>query len=135
MSPIPRSLYYLYEPRLLAQTRRERMPRHVGIILDGNRRHARAQGIEEPREVYRLGADKPDEILDWCAELEIPTVTLWVFSTEYFRRPSEEVSGIFAAIEAKLAAVAHDPAIHHRGVRVRAIGQLAMLPQSVLAAV
>ena len=128
MSPILRSLYYIYERRLLAQTRRERMPRHVGIILDGNRRHARAQGIVEPREVYRMGAEKLDEILDWCAELKIPTVTLWVFSTENFRRPSGEVSGILSTIEAKLAALAHDPAIHHRGVRVRAIGKLALLP-------
>lgn len=135
MSLIRRSLYYLYERRLLVEIGREPMPRHVGIILDGNRRHARAQGIEEPREVYRLGADKLDDILEWCAELEIPTVTLWVFSTENFRRPSAEISGILAAIETKLTALAHDPAIHHRRVRVRAIGRLSLLPESVLAAI
>ena len=135
MSPILRSLYYLYQRRLLAVIKGGPMPRHIGIILDGNRRHARAQGIDEPSEMYRMGADKLDEVLDWCAELGIPTVTLWVFSTENFRRPSAEVSGILAVIEAKLAALAHDPAIHHRGVRVHAIGQLSLLPKSVLAAI
>ena len=135
MSPILRSLYYLYQRRLLAVIKGGPMPRHIGIILDGNRRHARAQGIDEPSEMYRMGADKLDEVLDWCAELGIPTVTLWVFSTENFRRPSAEVSGILEVIEAKLAALSHDPAIHHRGVRVHAIGQLSLLPKSVIAAI
>ena len=62
-------------------------------------------------------------------------MTLWVFSTENFRRPAAEVSGIFAAIEAKLAALAGDPAIHRRRVRVRAIGRLDLLPQPVVGAI
>jgi short-chain Z-isoprenyl diphosphate synthase len=110
-------------------------PRHVGIILDGNRRHGRSRGITEPRKVYDLGADKLDEILEWCAELDIPTVTLWVFSTDNFQRPAAEVSGILASIEAKLTALACDPDIHRRRVRVRAIGCLKMLPEPVLAAI
>jgi short-chain Z-isoprenyl diphosphate synthase len=74
-------------------------------------------------------------VLDWCVELGIPTVTLWVFSTDNFRRPPEEVSGILASIEAKLRALASDPAIHRRRVRVRAIGCRAMLPEPVLTAI
>ena len=111
------------------------MPCHVGIILDGNRRHGRSLGITEPRELYDLGAKKLDDVLDWCAELGIPTVTLWVFSTDNFHRPPAEVSGILGSIEAKLTALACDPAIHRRRVRVRAIGSLAMLPEPVLAAI
>jgi len=128
-------LYRLYERRLLRQLRSEPMPHHVGIILDGNRRHGRSVGITEPKEVYGLGAQKLDDVLEWCAELGIPAITLWVLSTDNFRRPFEEVSGIFAAIAAKLTALAHHPAIHSERVRVRAIGRLSLLPEPVVAAI
>jgi short-chain Z-isoprenyl diphosphate synthase len=128
-------LYYLYARRLARHVRKRPTPRHVGIILDGNRRHGRALGITEPRALYDLGADKLDAVLEWCAELAIPTVTLWVFSTDNFRRPPAEVSGILASVEAKLTALARDPAIHRRRVRVRAIGCRRMLPQPVLDAI
>jgi short-chain Z-isoprenyl diphosphate synthase len=130
-----RLLYYLYTRRLVRDVGGRPTPQHIGIILDGNRRHGRSRGIIEPREVYDLGANKLDEVLEWCAELDIPTVTLWVFSTDNFQRPAAEVSGILASIEAKLGALACDPEIHRRRVRVRAIGCLAMLPEPVLAAI
>src|SRR5438552_3293192 len=130
-----RLLYYLYARRLVRDVRSRPTPRHVGIILDGNRRHGRSLGITKPRELYDLGAGKLDEVLDWCAELSIPTVTLWVFSTDNFQRPAAEVSGILASIEAKPSALASDPAIHRRRVRVRAIGCLGLLPEPVLAAI
>jgi len=135
LAPMFRLIYYLYARRLVRDVGSRPTPRHVGIILDGNRRHGRSRGITEPREVYDLGADKLDEILEWCAELDIPAVTLWVFSTDNFQRPAAEVSGILASIEAKLTALACDPDIHRRRVRVRAIGCLAMLPEPVLAAI
>jgi short-chain Z-isoprenyl diphosphate synthase len=130
-----RLLYYLYTRRLLHEVKRRPTPRHLGIILDGNRRHGRSLGITEPRELYDIGANKLDEVLEWCLELAIPTVTLWVFSTDNFHRPAAEVSGILASIEAKLRALAADPAIHRRRVQVRAIGCLALLPEPVLAAI
>jgi short-chain Z-isoprenyl diphosphate synthase len=128
-------LYRLYARRLARDVGKYPKPRHIGIILDGNRRHGRALGITEPRALYGLGADKLDTVLEWCAELAIPTVTLWVFSTDNFRRPPAEVSGILASVEAKLRALAGDPAIHRRRIRVRAIGCLAMLPLPVLEAI
>jgi short-chain Z-isoprenyl diphosphate synthase len=130
-----RLVYYIYERRLGREVARRSKPRHIGIILDGNRRHGRSHGITEPREMYDLGAEKLDEVLAWCAELTIPAVTLWVFSTDNFRRPPAEISGIFAAVAAKLNRLARDPAIHERRVRVRAIGCLRLLPQPVLDAI
>jgi short-chain Z-isoprenyl diphosphate synthase len=130
-----RLLYHFYERRLAREVAWRPKPRHIGIILDGNRRHGRSRGITAPRAVYDLGAEKLDEVLDWCAELAIPTVSLWVFSTDNFRRPPAEVSGILAAVEAKLSRLARDPAIHERRVRVRAIGCLRLLPQPVLDAI
>ena len=81
-----RPLYRWYERRLVLAVSDHVLPRHIGIILDGNRRHARALGISDPREVYGLGAHKLDDVLAWCDELRIPTVTLWVFSPENLRR-------------------------------------------------
>jgi short-chain Z-isoprenyl diphosphate synthase len=135
LRPLFHLLYYLYARRLARDVGSRPRPRHIGIVLDGNRRHGRAIGLTAPREIYDLGADKLDEVLDWCVELGIPTVTLFVFSTENFRRPAAEVSGILASVEAKLAALAADPTIHRRRIRVRAIGCREMLPQSVLAAI
>ena len=130
-----RLLYYLYAWRLVRDVKSGPTPGHIGIILDGNRRHGRSLGITEPRELYDIGANKLDDVLEWCGELAVATVTLWVFSTDNFQRPAAEVSGILGSIEAKLTALACDPEIHRRRVRVRAIGCMAMLPEPVLAAI
>ena len=130
-----RFLYWIYERRLLNQLKRRPMPRHIGIILDGNRRHARKRGLSDPCEIYQRGAEKLDDILDWCADLRIPALTLWVFSTENLKRTQAEVSGILSAIEAKVAALAHDPFMHQKCVRIQAIGRLDLLPESVVAAI
>jgi short-chain Z-isoprenyl diphosphate synthase len=130
-----RFLYWIYERRLLNQLKRRPMPRHIGIILDGNRRHARKRGLSDPCEIYQRGAEKLDDILDWCADLRIPALTLWVFSTENLKRSQAEVSGILSAIEAKVAALAHDPFMHQKRIRIKAIGRLDLLPESVIAAI
>jgi short-chain Z-isoprenyl diphosphate synthase len=130
-----RLIYSLYERHLLRAVSGLSMPQHVGIILDGNRRYAKERGLTENREVYGLGAQKLDDVLEWCDELRIPAVTLWVCSTENLRRSPEDVSGILAAIEEKLGALADDPAIHHRRIRVRAAGKLGLLPESTAAVI
>ena len=130
-----RPLYRLYEQRLLVTIREHPLPRHIGIILDGNRRFARSFGITDFRQVYEIGARKLDDVLRWCAEIDIPTVTLWVFSPDNLRRPVAEVSGILAAIEAKLASLAKDPRVHAGRVRVRAIGKLELIPEETRAAI
>lgn len=135
MGPFLRLLYFLYERRLMRQVERGPLPRHIGIILDGNRRHGRARGIVAPHDIYSAGADKLDQTLAWCSDLGILVVTLWVFSTENFQRPSAEISGIFSAITAKLTALADDPEIHRRRVRVRAIGRLSALPDDMIEAI
>src|SRR5262249_49499777 len=111
------------------------VPRHVGLILDGNRRYGRQRNVTDPRDIYAVGAKKLDDLLGWCAELEIPAITLWVLSTENLGRRPEEVSGILAAVEDKMKLLASDPQIHQRKVRVRAVGRLDLLPASTLAAV
>jgi short-chain Z-isoprenyl diphosphate synthase len=120
---------------LLAQVLLRRPPRHVGIILDGNRRFGRLSGVIDPLQVYAQGAQKLDDLLDWCGELSIPAVTLWVCSTDNLARQPQEVAGILGALEVKLLALVGDPQIHRRRVRVQAIGRLELLPDSTVAAI
>jgi short-chain Z-isoprenyl diphosphate synthase len=130
-----RAPYYFYERWLLRQIAQGPVPRHVGVILDGNRRHAQAVALTDAREIYELGARKLDDVLDWCAELKIRAVTLWVFSPDNLNRPQDELSGIFHAIEAKLTALIQDPQIHSRRVRVRAIGDVSLVPEKARTAI
>jgi short-chain Z-isoprenyl diphosphate synthase len=128
-------LYRLYEHRLRRQIGAGRLPEHVGLILDGNRRYAREQGFPDPSRAYEMGAQKLDEVLLWCSELGISAVTLWVCSTENLKRSRAEVSGILGAVEAKIGALAQDPRIHQRRVRVKAAGRLSLLPMSTVAVI
>ena len=128
-----RFLYWLYEFRLLRRVRRRSVPRHVGIILDGNRRYARKLGLADPRVAYDLGAEKLDDVLAWCSDLAIPAVTLWVCSIDNLKRSQTEVAGILAAVEANISALAEDPAIPRRRVRVKAVGRIDLLPPSTVA--
>src|SRR5262249_32987236 len=90
-------IYRVYEQRLFKQVKAGVRPRHLGLILDGNRRYGRQYNLTDPRHIYAAGADKLDELLGWCVDLRIPAITLWVLSTDNFQRSREEVSGIFAA--------------------------------------
>jgi undecaprenyl pyrophosphate synthase len=112
-------IYEAYERRLLHHVRALPVPRHIGLILDGNRRFGRQNNLSDPDDIYMAGANKLDDLLDWCIELAVPAITLWVFSTENRKRPLEEVTGILAAVENKLKILACDSQIHSRRIRVR----------------
>lgn len=129
LAPLTLMLYRMYERRLLREVMGERLPRHLGIILDGNRRFGRSLQLSDAREIYRLGARRLDDVLAWCRELEIPAITLWALSIDNLRRPGEELAGILSAIEEKIRALATDPEMRRRGVRIRAVGRLDLLPR------
>jgi short-chain Z-isoprenyl diphosphate synthase len=93
-----RTLYRYYEHRLSAALPAENMPRHVGVILDGHRRFARDETDGEYRASYEAGMAKLEELLKWCAELDIKAVTAWVLSTENLRRPAEELGPYFEVL-------------------------------------
>ncbi|MFQ5881807.1 MAG: polyprenyl diphosphate synthase [Candidatus Methylomirabilales bacterium] len=128
-------LYRLYERRLLREVQRGPLPRHIGLILDGNRRYARELGLTDPLEGHRLGADKLERVMEWLEELEIRIITIYVLSTENLSRHHQELTRLLELIEAKIRAVAVDPKIHQKGVQVRAVGQLELLPPSLQAAI
>jgi len=124
-------LYRLYERRLLAGIRQQSLPRHIGLILDGNRRFARQLGLADIIQGHERGAAKLEEALEWFEDLGIPMVTIWILSTENLMRPPEELEGLLSLIERKMRETAVDPKIHRRQVRIRAIGQLDLLPPSL----
>jgi short-chain Z-isoprenyl diphosphate synthase len=128
-------LYSLYERRLIKQVREHPVPHHVGLILDGNRRHGEQCKLKDPTEIYAAGANKLDDLLEWCIELGIPAVTLWVLSTDNLARKPEVVSGILTAVETKLNALAKAPQIHRQRIQVRAVGRLELLPLTTVKAV
>jgi short-chain Z-isoprenyl diphosphate synthase len=125
-------LYRVYERQLLNDVRRRPIPRHVGLIQDGNRRYAREAGLSEPREGYLLASLKTEEVLTWCAGLGIPVVTLWWLSTENLTREPDEVATILRVIEQKMAEWMQGGLVQRLRIRVRPIGKLELLPASTL---
>jgi len=91
-------LYGAYERRLRGQIRRDRVPRHVGIILDGNRRWAEAQGSSSSAG-HRAGAAKIVDFLGWCDDAGVEVVTLWLLSTDNLARPQDELDALVGIIE------------------------------------
>ncbi|BDP43175.1 isoprenyl transferase [Deinococcus aetherius] len=128
------ALLWGYEQRLARAVRSHgKLPRHLGLILDGNRRYARALGVE--RELgYEFGIDKAHEVLQWCLELGIPAVTIWVLSTDNVARDPDEVRHLMGLFDREARNLARDPRIHANRVRVRAIGQHHDFPVNVVGA-
>lgn len=124
-------VYRFYEWWLESQVNGSKeLPRHIGLIIDGNRRWAGGHDIL-PWMGHWAGADKVEKLLDWCLELGIRTVTLYVFSTENFERPRQEVDEIMKVCEQKLRKTLQDERIHRNRVRVKALGRIDLLPESL----
>ena len=123
-----------YEKRLLAEVRDQPVPRHVAIIMDGNRRFARELGLEEV-EGHRLGSDKLEEVLEWCLEMEIRILTVYAFSTENVMRPTAEVESLMRLFAENFRKVADDERVHRHKIRVRMLGKKELLPDYVREAV
>ena len=92
-------IYRAYERRLIQQLRGLQIPRHVGVILDGNRRWARERGEVHVSHGHQRGADKIDEFLVWCSAAGVEVVTLWLLSTDNLSRPAEELTPLLDVIE------------------------------------
>jgi short-chain Z-isoprenyl diphosphate synthase len=129
---LKRFLYRLYERQLLSEVLRRPLPRHLGLIQDGHRRYAREAGLASLVEGYRRGAEKTEEVLAWCSELGVSTVTLWWLSTENLARQPDEVNDVLRVIEEKMAEWIRGGLVQRLGMRVRPIGLLDLLPAGTL---
>src|SRR3954453_12129899 len=92
-------VYSLYERRLRNKLKGIDVPRHVGVILDGNRRWARAAGADNVSAGHQRGADKILEFLQWCDDAGVELVTLWLLSTDNLARSDDELQPLLRIIE------------------------------------
>ncbi|MFZ8829901.1 MAG: polyprenyl diphosphate synthase [Candidatus Aenigmatarchaeota archaeon] len=111
------------------------LPNHLGIIIDGNRRWARARGLP-PWEGHKAGAEKLNEFLNWCLEMGIPQVSIYTLSTENLNRSKEELKHLFKILEEYVDGLLKDKKkfalLEKYEVRVRFVGELNRLPKKLI---
>lgn len=96
------------------------LPQHIGIIMDGNRRWARSQGLPTLLG-HKKGYEKMKDVIQWLIDRGVPILTVYAFSTENWNRSKEEVSYLMRLI--KLALTKDLNELHTKGIRVRVIGK------------
>jgi short-chain Z-isoprenyl diphosphate synthase len=118
------AVYGLYERRLARSFTPAQIPQHVGVIIDGNRRWARAVG-NPVSSGHEAGANKISEFLDWCDEIGVKVVTVWMLSTDNLSRPAEELEPLLRIIEQTVEELT---TIGRR--RIHPVGALDLLPSA-----
>ncbi|ROO82807.1 short-chain Z-isoprenyl diphosphate synthase [Actinocorallia herbida] len=116
--------YRMYEGRVEKHLPRDEVPRHIGVILDGNRRWAREMGLADVNSGHRVGADKISELLRWSTEAGVEVVTLWLLSTDNLSRPARELDPLLRIIEETVEGLVA------AGWHVQAVGALDLLPDN-----
>ena len=122
------------EATLATEVRRDPLPQHIGIIMDGNRRFAQELG-EPPIKGHEYGRDTLENVLDWCLDLGVKHLTVYAFSTENFNRNPVEVKRLMELFEENFLKMAKDERVHKNQIHVRAIGQIDKLPKRVREAI
>jgi short-chain Z-isoprenyl diphosphate synthase len=128
-STVRDAIVQVYERRLARALEGADVPRHVGVIMDGNRRWARAIGLEDVAHGHRRGADKIVDLLGWCDDAGVSVVTLFMLSTDNLSRPESELQALLQIIED----VAVDLSRPGRRWQVRAMGAPEVLPPETVA--
>jgi len=119
---IRKVLYPAYEARLARRLPMDRMPKHVGVMLDGNRRWAKAVGADVAHG-YRTGGAHISSLLEWCEEAGVEVVTLWLLSTDNLNRPAGELAELLTIIEEAVTSLAAE-----KRWRLNPVGALDLLP-------
>jgi undecaprenyl diphosphate synthase len=128
-------IYDIYEWYISRNLKTENLPKHIAIIMDGNRRYTKIMGNMEVIDGHKKGVSTLEKVLDWSIELEIEIVTVYAFSTENFKRPPKEVEGLMKLFQKNFEDVAKNPKIHKNEVRIKAVGNLDLLPEYVREAI
>ena len=122
-----RVLYPAYEARLARRLPTDQLPKHIGVMLDGNRRWARAVGADTAQG-HRAGAANIEPLLGWCEEVGVEVVTLWLLSTDNLNRPAEELDPLLGIIGDAVESLADE-----RRWRLHPVGALDLLPAPMAA--
>ncbi|MGW2212011.1 isoprenyl transferase [Streptomyces sp. NPDC001781] len=111
-------LVRVYARRVEGHLDHASVPEHIGVIMDGNRRWAKAAGSSTVHG-HRAGAEKIEEFLGWCDETDVKVVTLWLLSTDNFDRPQDELGPLLDIIDGVVRTLAEDGRwrVHHVGTR------------------
>jgi short-chain Z-isoprenyl diphosphate synthase len=128
---IQRFIYQLYTRGLQSRVLQGLLPEHVAVILDGNRRFAESMHSPSVSLGYQKGAQKVSELLDWCQDLRIPQVTIWVLSTDNLKRPPEQVQCLYQVIEEEIVKIAQGQERSGTPRSIRFFGQLESLSPSL----
>ena len=115
-------LYRAYERRLVEALPPQSLPRHIGVMLDGNRRWAKANGANTAQG-HQAGADNISPFLGWCTDVGVEVVTLWLLSTDNLNRPANELEPLLSIIENVVGDLAES-----RRWRLNPVGALDLLP-------
>jgi short-chain Z-isoprenyl diphosphate synthase len=122
---VRRVLYPAYEARLRSRLDAENLPQHIGVMLDGNRRWAKAVG-RDTAHGHRAGAANIEPLLGWCDEVGTEVVTLWLLSTDNLNRPAAELEPLLQIITEAVDSLADQ-----QRWRLHPVGALDLLPPTV----
>jgi short-chain Z-isoprenyl diphosphate synthase len=122
---VRRLFYPAYEARMVKALPKERIPQHIGVMLDGNRRWAKGVGRDSDHG-YRAGAANIEPLLQWCEEVGVQVVTLWLLSTDNLNRPPEQLEGLLGVIGDAVDALAAQGRW-----RIHPVGALDLLPTAI----
>jgi tritrans,polycis-undecaprenyl-diphosphate synthase [geranylgeranyl-diphosphate specific] len=122
--------YKLYEKWLWRQVKSGAKPEHIAIILDGNRRWAAGRALNRSSG-HEKGAQRVEQLIDWCLRLKVKSITLYAFSTENFSRSREEVAEIMRIAGDNLRKILTEERVHRDRIRVKVIGRINLLPEDL----
>lgn len=123
-------IYKYYQRYLLKEINKGEIPKHIAVILDGNRRWAKKNTYIQ-KIGHERGADRVEELIDWCRELGIKIITIYGLSTENLEKRHGEIDYLFELMENRLNKLLNEEKLHKYRMRVTGIGKLELLPQSL----
>ena len=128
---VKRLLYRLYTHRLRARTAGGPVPRHIAVVLDGNRRFATQHGYGDTAVGYVLGTERVDDLLRWSDQLDIPVVTVWILSIDNLQRHGEDLDSLIAVLEERLPHLRSLQGTLKHPRRIKACGRTEILPDGL----
>ncbi|MBU0929992.1 MAG: di-trans,poly-cis-decaprenylcistransferase [Nanoarchaeota archaeon] len=104
--------------------------KHIGLILDGNRRFAKRLMLE-PYKGHEYGAKKIESLLEWCKELDIKELTLYAFSMQNFNRPKNEFNYLMKIFKDNFEKLKDDKRVYENNIKINVIGRIDLFPEDV----
>ncbi|MFC2135632.1 polyprenyl diphosphate synthase [Bacteroidota bacterium] len=107
-----------------------KVPKHIGIILDGNRRFAKKLMLK-PWKGHEWGAQKVEKLLDWTQELGVKEITLYAFSMQNLNRPKEEFDFLMELFRKEFSKMEKDERLDKEGIRINFLGRIHLFPEDI----